>query len=110
MGIFRFGFLDNILSRPLLSGFVNAVALFIMCEQTDTFFGIPSAFKFGLHGTEKIPYLIRNIWQTRGYVLGIGLFGVVFLLSFRFVKRRFGGKAPFLKFIPGTFVASTDVS
>jgi MFS superfamily sulfate permease-like transporter len=33
MGLFRFGFLDVILSRPLLSGFVNALALYLVTEQ-----------------------------------------------------------------------------
>lgn len=40
LGIIRVGFLDNILSRPLLCGFVNAVALTIIMEQSDVFFGI----------------------------------------------------------------------
>lgn len=47
MGIFRFGFVDNVLSRPLLSGLVNAVALFIIFEQLDTVTGLPSAAALG---------------------------------------------------------------
>lgn len=33
LGVFRFGFLDNILSRPLLCGFINALAVYIIIEQ-----------------------------------------------------------------------------
>ncbi len=33
LGLFRFGFIDNVLSRPLLSGFINALALYIISEQ-----------------------------------------------------------------------------
>lgn len=33
LGAFRFGFLDNILSRPLLCGFINALAVYIIIEQ-----------------------------------------------------------------------------
>jgi MFS superfamily sulfate permease-like transporter len=33
IGLLRFGFLDNIISRPLLCGFVNAVALLIWISQ-----------------------------------------------------------------------------
>jgi MFS superfamily sulfate permease-like transporter len=33
MGLFRVGFINNLLSRPLLVGFVNASAFLIMLEQ-----------------------------------------------------------------------------
>jgi MFS superfamily sulfate permease-like transporter len=33
LGLMRFGFLDILLSRPLLAGFINAVALIILLEQ-----------------------------------------------------------------------------
>jgi MFS superfamily sulfate permease-like transporter len=36
MGLLRFGFLDSVLSRPLLAGFINAVAVTIVLEQVRT--------------------------------------------------------------------------
>ncbi len=61
LGIFRFGFLDNILSRPLLCGFINALALYIIVEQSDTFLGIPA---ISAHGWQKIVAVIQNISQS----------------------------------------------
>lgn len=43
----RLGFLDVVLSRPLLSGFVNAVALKIVIEQIDAMFGMANR---NIHG------------------------------------------------------------
>jgi hypothetical protein len=55
LGIIRVGFLDNILSRPLLCGFVNAVALTIIMEQSDVFFGITmSEHGHHEHGWRKV--------------------------------------------------------
>lgn len=39
LGLVRFGFLDNVLSRPLLSAFITAVGCLIVIEQLDVLFG-----------------------------------------------------------------------
>ncbi|KAI9217693.1 sulfate transporter family-domain-containing protein [Blastocladiella britannica] len=40
LGFFRFGFIDSVLSRPLLRGFITAVAIVIMVEQAPTLLGL----------------------------------------------------------------------
>ena len=55
LGLVRFGFLASILSRPLLAGFMNAIALEIMLEQSDKFFGL----KIENHSYFKIPEIIK---------------------------------------------------
>jgi len=37
LGVMRFGFLDILLSRSLLAGFINAVAFIIFIEQVPSF-------------------------------------------------------------------------
>jgi MFS superfamily sulfate permease-like transporter len=58
LGLLRVGFLDNVLSRPLLCGFVNAVAVTIIFEQSDVFFGLPAR---GKHGWEKVVTSFQDI-------------------------------------------------
>jgi MFS superfamily sulfate permease-like transporter len=58
LGLLRLGFLDVILSRPLLAGFVNAVAVEIIMEQSPNLFGI--ATPKGVHGWHKVGYLIEH--------------------------------------------------
>lgn len=55
LGLLRFGFLQNIFSRPILTSFINAVAFLITIEQLDVFCGIepnvlllPIIFSFSL--------------------------------------------------------------
>ncbi len=90
MGVFRFGFLDSVLSRPLLSGFINAVAVTIVIEQVhallslarthaqkmvtfltlcslqiDTLLGIPNP---AAHDWHKLIHVFNNVsdvvWQS----------------------------------------------
>lgn len=74
LGVFRFGFLDNVLSRPLLCGFINALAVYIIIEQcahvsrcdchltlllsADTFLGLPTV---QVHGWEKLVTVLKEI-------------------------------------------------
>jgi len=50
LGLLRVGFLDNVLSKPLLCGFINAVALTIVIEQLDPLFGLKGDISMTLFG------------------------------------------------------------
>ncbi|KNE58129.1 hypothetical protein AMAG_04946 [Allomyces macrogynus ATCC 38327] len=54
LGFFRFGFIDSMLSRALLRGFITAVALVIMIEQVPTLLGMPLV-PGGLPALEPLP-------------------------------------------------------
>lgn len=56
MGLVRFGFLSEILSRPLIRGFILAVALTIIVEQLDGLLGM----KFHEESWRKIPKIIAH--------------------------------------------------
>ncbi len=58
LGLFRLGFLDNMLARPLLCGLISAVALIIVFEQTDVFFGLQA--RRDQHSWEKIGYTLEH--------------------------------------------------
>ncbi len=79
LGIFRFGFLDNILSQPLLAGlsiflsatftltrffvllgFINAVAITVFIEQLGPFLGTTRIDP--IHEWDKLP----EIWNSLG--------------------------------------------
>jgi MFS superfamily sulfate permease-like transporter len=97
LGIFRAGFIDNVLSRAVLRGFVTAAAIIIIIEQIPSFCAIPlppESLEWKAH--EKLVYFIANFERTNmlNFLLGIG--GVVFLYTFKFLKPR----AKMLSFIP----------
>lgn len=97
LGLFRVGFLDNVLSRPLLAGFVNAAALTILMEQLEPLFGIPSSHE---HGWHKAWSWWVNIKQTNWVTLCIAFVSIWFLFFSKFVKS----KVPQIKAIPETMI------
>lgn len=100
MGLCRFGFLDNVLSRPLLRGYIIAIAVTIVIEQIDTLFGFNLSGLEALetlkaeayHGIQKIPHVIEHMSEASGLSLGIGLSSLAFLLILTILKKNTIGK------------------
>jgi high affinity sulfate transporter 1 len=97
LGLFRVGFLDNILSRPLLAGFVNAVALTIFLEQLEPLFGIPGSKE---HGWHKAWSWAKHIGETNWVTLCISFISIWILVMIKWAKKRF----PRLRVIPETII------
>ncbi|OCH93490.1 sulfate anion transporter [Obba rivulosa] len=92
LGIFRLGFLDVVLSRALLRGFVTAVAVVIMIEQLIPMFGLTELqHDFQLHSTlDKMVFLVEHVWTHAHHLTTAISFGALAaLLFFRYFKRAF---------------------
>lgn len=124
LGFFRLGFLDSVMSRASLRGFVTAVAVVIMIEQLITLLGInatlasppsPDSLASPLIVLPLIPpaptpppapapptiqpppptplshlvYVLQNLHLIHPLSLAISTFSFLFLISFRYIKRRF---------------------
>ena len=81
MGLARFGFLVNLLSRPVIIGFTSAAALIIAASQLENLLGI------ALSQTQYVHTLLWEAFQRIGQVellsLAIGLGGIVLLIGLR---------------------------
>jgi high affinity sulfate transporter 1 len=103
LGLLRLGFLDVVLSRPLLAGFVNAVAVEIIMEQSPNIFGI--ATPKGMHGWHKVGYVIDTI-LTNGEegisritaLFGFGSIGALLLV--RVLKTKLKPRWPNIVLFP----------
>jgi len=86
-GVFRLGLLADFLSRPVLIGFMNGIAVILIASQLPRFFGISVHAESTLG---KLWGVIRNLDETnwRTLVLGLALLGVLALTS------RLGPKVP----------------
>ena len=86
-GVFRLGLLADFLSRPVLIGFMNGIAVILIASQLPRFFGISVHAESTLW---KLWGVIRNLDETnwRTLVLGLALLGVLALTS------RLGPKVP----------------
>ncbi|PIL32730.1 transporter [Ganoderma sinense ZZ0214-1] len=92
LGLFRLGFMDVVLSRALLRGFVTAVAVVIMIEQLIPMFGL-TALEHVVQPKstlEKLWFLLEHAF-TRAHelttVISFGALGV--LVGFRAFKQAF---------------------
>ncbi|KAG0149708.1 hypothetical protein CROQUDRAFT_131099 [Cronartium quercuum f. sp. fusiforme G11] len=105
-GFFRLGFLDAILSRALLRGFVSAIAIVIAIEQLIPILGLS-----GLESTqgvssegaiEKLIWTLKNLGSSHRLSCLISLVSFGALLSIRTLKRSSycHTKMPGLKYIP----------
>lgn len=80
MGVLRLGFLANLLSHPVVSGFITASGIIIATSQLKSVLGIKAS---GEAMPELITTLIENAKDTNPYTLAIGVIATGFLFWVR---------------------------
>ena len=80
MGVLRLGFLANLLSHPVVSGFITASGIIIATSQLKALLGIKAS---GEALPELIATLIDNANDTNPYTLAIGVIATGFLFWVR---------------------------
>ncbi|MFN3371429.1 MAG: SulP family inorganic anion transporter [Sphingomonadaceae bacterium] len=80
MGVLRLGFLANLLSHPVVSGFITASGIIIATSQLKSIFGISAS---GQAMPELVRTLAANIGDTNLPTLVIGLLSTAFLFWVR---------------------------
>ncbi|KAI8841154.1 sulfate transporter family-domain-containing protein [Chytriomyces cf. hyalinus JEL632] len=114
LGFFRLGFIDSVLSRALLRGFVSAAACVIVIDQTPVLLAIdpnnPSTYStfifnsFASGEEEKSPietliHILQNLSATHAPTAIISILSIVLLAMFRHVKSR-KSACPLLRLTP----------
>jgi MFS superfamily sulfate permease-like transporter len=86
-GITRLGFLDNVLSRPFLRGFITAIGFVIFVDQLIPELGLAGLAKDAgaSHGTtvEKLTFIIRNAGSSHGLTAIVSLVSFSIIMFFR---------------------------
>ncbi|KAG0662951.1 hypothetical protein C6P46_003039 [Rhodotorula mucilaginosa] len=107
LGFFRLGFLDAVLSRALLRGFMTAVAVTIFAAQLVPILGLDAglAAEYGPSSTfdEKVRYLATHLGDAHRLTLLISVAALVVLVSMRVLKKMVaskGGAWRAFKYIP----------
>lgn len=80
MGVLRLGFLANLLSHPVVSGFITASGIIIATSQLKSVLGIKAS---GEAMPELVSTLIENAADTNPYTLAIGVAATAFLFWVR---------------------------
>ncbi|KAF8633870.1 hypothetical protein AX15_001202 [Amanita polypyramis BW_CC] len=95
LGLFRLGFIDVVLSRALLRGFISAVAVIIMVEQLTPMFGLTELQNVVDPETalQKLQFLAENVLSHAHKKTTAISFCVLFsLVLFREFKNLFRSK------------------
>nr|OQO21958.1 hypothetical protein B0A51_12278 [Rachicladosporium sp. CCFEE 5018] len=107
-GLFRLGFLDSVLSRPFLRGFISAIGIVILIDQLIPEMGLDStaAHSQAAHGSslDKIMFLFRHVGEANKItcVVSFGAFATVMVL--REMKKRLQPRIPSIAYIPDRFL------
>jgi SulP family sulfate permease len=80
LGLLRAGFLANLLSHPVISGFITASGILIATSQLKHILGISAG---GDNWPEMLGSLARAIGDTNPWTLGIGIPATLFLFWVR---------------------------
>ncbi|PPQ63748.1 hypothetical protein CVT24_004257 [Panaeolus cyanescens] len=92
LGFFRLGFIDVVLSRALLRGFIAAVAIIIMIEQLISMFGLTALVHTVDPETtlQKFLFLMEYAFTHAHALTTTVSFGALFaLVAMRSIKNRF---------------------
>lgn len=108
-GLCRLGFLDSVLSRPFLRGFISAIGIVILIDQLIPEMGLDTAAAHSAaaaHGSslDKIMFLVRHAGEASKItcLVSFGAFAIVMVL--REIKRRLQPRMNWVAYIPDRFL------
>jgi MFS superfamily sulfate permease-like transporter len=87
-GLARLGFLDSVLSRPFLRGFISAIGFVILVDQAIPELGLSEVARNAgdvAHGSSarKLMFLVQNIGQSHGLTAAVSVTSFVIIMIFR---------------------------
>ncbi|KAL7806399.1 sulfate transporter family domain-containing protein [Trichoderma aethiopicum] len=107
-GLARLGFLDSVLSRPFLRGFVSAIGFVIAVDQLVPELGLADlAEEQGVnHGSsvDKIAFIFNNVGATHKLTFAVAGVSFVVIMVFRELKRRLEKRYPGVAYFPDRFI------
>ncbi|EFQ97649.1 Lpz3p [Nannizzia gypsea CBS 118893] len=108
-GITRLGFVDNILSRPFLRGFISAIGFMIMVDQLVPEMGLSDRAREVLLGTygssaEKLMFLIQNVTYSHGLTCAVSFSTIAIIMVFRVLKKHLQPRYSWVVFFPEQFI------
>lgn len=92
-GLTRLGFLDGILSRPFLRGFISAIGFVILVDQLIPEMGLLGRAKeIGhiIHGSsvDKLIFLVENVQYAHGLTCGVAFGSFAIIMALRCIPKQ----------------------
>lgn len=85
-GLTRLGFLDSVLSRPFLRGFISAIGFVILVDQLIPELGLAEITKLGVaHGSsvDKLVFVVRNLSSIHRLTFIVAAVSFVIIMTSR---------------------------
>ncbi len=107
-GLARLGFLDSVLSRPFLRGFISAIGFVIAVDQLIPELGLADlASEQGVsHGSsiDKIAFIVENVGEVHHLTFAVAGISFLVIMICRELKKRLEPKFPSVVFVPDRFL------
>ncbi|GAA96942.1 uncharacterized protein L969DRAFT_19815 [Mixia osmundae IAM 14324] len=104
LGFLRLGFMDAVLSRALLRGFVTAIAFVIFIAQLIPMLGLETlaeTTKASKGNTiEKAIFLVRHVWSLHRLTTIISAVALALLIGARVAKKKLVAKRRWVQYFP----------
>jgi MFS superfamily sulfate permease-like transporter len=101
LAVFQAGYIDNVLSGYLLTGFVLGVSNLVMIEQLPALFGLPPSH--GLETESAVAKLIshlKEIPRSNLSTVFLGLSCLMYLFLARYLKKKLSKRIRWVAFFP----------
>lgn len=103
-GLTRLGFLDSVLSRPFLRGFISAIGFVILVDQAIPELGL-KAHKIS-HGSswDKLVFIFSKIHKTHKLTAAVSFGAFAIIMVFRQLKKTLQPRYPTMAYFPDRFL------
>ncbi|POS70537.1 sulfate permease [Diaporthe helianthi] len=106
-GLFRLGFLDSVLSKPFLRGFISAIGFVIFVEQLMPELGLAqlAADHVG-HGStmDKLTFILTHTRHVHALTAVISLVSFSIVMTCREIKKKMQPRYPWLVYVPDRLI------
>ncbi|KAF4551934.1 Sulfate permease-like protein 1 [Elsinoe fawcettii] len=105
-GLCRLGFLDSVLSRPFLRGFICAIGIVIFVDQLIPEMGLDKIAHGAVHGSslDKIMFLLNNYDYAHGLTCAVSFGAFAIVMVCREVKKQLQPRMEWVAYIPDRFI------
>lgn len=107
-GVARVGFLDSVLSRPFLRGFISAIGVVIFINQLIPELGLSRVADRARVGhsssVDKLAFIFRNLDQVHTLTFAVAGASFAIIMICREIKRRLQPRYPGVAYIPDRFI------
>lgn len=107
-GLTRLGFLDSVLSRPFLRGFISAIGFVILVNELIPEMGLAKLSKEAgvAHGTsfDKLIFICKEVGNAHGLTCAVAFGSFAIIMICRTIKKRLQPRVPSVAYIPDRFL------